>query len=167
MQITGKISSPGTNPPSNYTPAILTETGTSSFNVLTNYNITTYIVGSITNGVTNNPTVAWTYDPGSLPANGSQYYGNPAIVASHAYSIIGTYANIATGMNYIVLRNPWGNQINPDDPSLGALQASLAQGTWTPMANAPNVNFGNQADGIFALESSVFDLVFAGFGWVC
>lgn len=135
----------------------------SSFDVLTQ-NI---MIFNATNGRATSAAVAWTVDAGSLPAGYEKCFQNFAIVPNHTYSIIGTYVNTATNTNYIVLRNPWGNKIVPKDPSFASL--NLASGTWKPSPNTSayaNVMFGNQSDGIFALESSLFDHLFGGFGWV-
>jgi hypothetical protein len=67
---------------------------------------------------TNNPTVAFTYDssdPSSLtssstvsgkvaPTGSGVKYVNDLLVASHSYTLLGTYTE--SGKNYVVLRNP-------------------------------------------------------------
>ncbi len=150
-----------------FTPAYLGNNSegvpyTSSFDVLTQ-NI---MIFNATNGRATNAAVAWTVDAGSLPKGYENCFQNFAIVPNHTYSVIGTYTNTATKLNYIVLRNPWGNKIVPADPSFASL--NLATGTWKPSSNTAayaNVIFGNLYDGIFALPSSLFDHLFAGFGW--
>ena len=144
-------------PPTQYNPANLGGWGNSSYDVLTKCNL----VG----GVTSWATVVWTYDSGSIPNNASAYFYNPALIPCHAYSVLGGFTN-AAGVSYVVLRNPWGNQIDPvNDATLNSLKGSLSTDSWMP-ANGPTIKFGSNADGIFALESSVFDKCFTGFGWV-
>jgi len=76
-----------------------------------------YKISSGISAMTTTPMVAWTYpteseanrangvDPAVNPEKSAKYT-NDAIVAQHAYSILGVH--FAEGKKYIVLRNPWG-----------------------------------------------------------
>jgi hypothetical protein len=129
--------------------------GTTSYDILNNINNT----GT---GATLYATVAWTYD--SPPAAYPEYYGNAVLAASHAYSVLGIIT--INSINYIILRNPWGNVISLTDPSVTPLIGSLAQGTWNPDTSGLTIQLGNSPYGIFGLEKTAFDQCFAGFGWV-
>jgi hypothetical protein len=117
------------------------------------------------NGLTHYATVAWTYADATqiVPPGVPALYDTDVLVPSHAYSLLGLYSN--ANKDYIVLRNPWGNMINPANLTAGLLKDSLASGTWSP-TGSPQVTFGNAADGIFGLEKGIFDTCFEGFGWV-
>jgi len=98
-----------------------------------------------------NPMVAWTY--GTAPAGVN--YASAAIVANHAYSILGwSYAN---GQQYVVLRNPWG-----------AYEATLdvETGTWMAYDTTYWRAVPLAAHGIFALRADIFKQYFAGYGRV-
>ncbi len=132
--VTGKssyISSVNGLPPTNYNPACIDpKWGTSSYDVLTKYNIS-WDAGYPNNGTTKNAMVAWTYDSGSIPTNCVKLYKNPAIVSNHTYSILGAYIDNANS-KYIVLRNPWGNQIDPNNAALRYSETLDGYGTMEP-----------------------------------
>lgn len=141
---------------------------TSSFEVLATRNCQQ--LGILGNAAwTAYPTVAWTHaavvgnmDPKS--------YNTDILVPSHAYSLLGLFVE-DYGNSYIVLRNPWANLINPssfpDNEDFNYLKQYLATGLWYPdQTDVPFVTFGNDADGIFAIRTELFDLCFEGFGWV-
>jgi hypothetical protein len=114
----------------------------------------------IANTATMNPTVAWTY--GSEPAGYPGYYGNTALIANHAYSILGTVT--IKNNYYIILRNPFGAKIDPiNDTGLAQVKASLAAGSWSPDGGTTQITLGDY--GIFGFEKTAFDTCFAGFGW--
>lgn len=106
-----------------------------------------------------NPMVAWTY--GSAPSPDVNY-ANAAIVANHAYSILGWgYVN---NQEYIILRNPWGTYeatLNIEGGTWAAWDQPYygGSGWWRPITLATT-------DGIFGLRSDTFKKYFAGFGWV-
>ena len=128
--------------------------GGGSYNILSKYN-------SIFNGYsarTQFPTVAWTR-PTDAKCPGM--YNNNALWQSHSYSILGTYAD-TTG-NYIVLYNPWERTVNAGDSSLSKLK--LALGNWQADSTF-GMNLTGVTNGIFGLETSLFDTCFEGFGWV-
>lgn len=138
--------------------------GATSYNTLLTYDSVTCTNPS--HHISLYPTVAWI---AGVRGNNANYYGNPAIVQQHAYSVLGLYKgydDTNTLKNYIVLRNPWANKIDRTAANLSAVKPYLAKGTWTSPEAAFSVTFGNKADGIFGLESSAFDNWFAGFGWV-
>lgn len=128
--------------------------GTTGFQVLENLNNP----GNLT---TKYPAVAWTFT--SPPGNCSQYYGNAAIVPSHSYSVLGRYTS--NNSKFVILRNPWGNHIDTSDTGLAPFGNSLASGVWTPDTSGLTINLGNNSNGIFGLETSVFEKCFDGFGW--
>jgi len=128
--------------------------GTTGFQVLENLNNP----GNLT---TKYPAVAWTFT--SPPGNCSQLYGNAAIVPSHSYSVLGRYTS--NNSKFVILRNPWGNNINISDPGLVPFGNSLASGLWTPDTSGLTINLGSNSNGIFGLETSVFEKCFDGFGW--
>jgi hypothetical protein len=123
-----------------------------SYDVLNAFDASSYLA---VNYITMFPTVAWTSDT-------VQASSNHAIVPSHAYSILGLLdkTNAAGGTdNYIVLRNPWANKIDPGNDT------RFATGNWTPESGL-TLTFGLIADGIFAIKADAFDTLFSGFGWV-
>jgi hypothetical protein len=145
---------------------------------------------------TTHPMVAWTYCTGSdtsdeeLASLGctdatrapTAIYSDEILVASHAYSILGTM--IDDGLKYVILRNPWGgapdNQggyclyapANPQyyhlaDPCSIYLYPYDYDGNATHDYLEPLVNGKRPVrDGIFGLRSDDFARFFAGFAWV-
>jgi hypothetical protein len=122
------------------------------------------------NGITRYPMVAWTYftadDANTCHPNTKISYGSEILVANHSYSILGTVKN--GGINYIVLRNPYGRLwgADPDDP---VLKNYLYTGTWSPPSLGNCSAFSlpmTTIDGIFALSDDQFELYFQAFGWV-
>ncbi|MGB9177454.1 MAG: hypothetical protein WCB46_12085 [Methanoregula sp.] len=116
-----------------------------------------------TSMITANPTVAWTKD--SCP----DY--SPALVARHAYSILGTFTLNNNGITkYIVLRNPWGIEIDMSKIDANLLP-SLAQGGqqgdgYCPPGLDKEIIFGTTSPhGIFGLNDTAFKTYFGGFGW--
>ena len=133
---------------------------------------------------TTNPSVTFTYDSGdplitqnphtgvTAPPGSGVTYNSDLLVASHSYTVLGTFAE--SGMNYVVLRNPWGfvksvtqNNCNP------------VPNTTVHLANGPLAGFygpgqprslwdgnGNTMDGVFALDSATFSSYFRGFSWI-
>jgi len=138
----------GSIPPTIYTAAF-PPGGKSNYQILTEQNHS--------GGLTMFATVAWTY---AEPPQGTEnYFTTDVIVPSHAYSIIGFYYDGTD--NYIVLRNPWANKIDPNNNAI----LQLASGKWEPQ-NSPAITFGTASDGIFGLKTTLFDQLFEGYGWV-
>lgn len=85
-------------------------------------------------------------------------FNNSGLVAWHCYSILGwIYAN---SEQYIVVRNPWGNTPATLD---------VDNGLWTPIEQfGPSEVLGLNlpANGVFALQASLFQQCFASYGWV-
>ena len=103
------------------------------------------------------PMVAWTYGSDKdapTPIN----YANAALVANHAYSILGW--DYRDGQEYIVLRNPWGYHeatLNVENGTWYAYDGSF----WYPVSLPPKLSHG-----IFALRADTFQQYFAEYGVV-
>jgi hypothetical protein len=113
-------------------------------------------VGTVISTMTTKPTVAWTkatpFDPNI----------KNALVASHGYSVLGTFTPDNGATQFIILRNPWGNDFNTN------ILADLAQGgsyQHTNMTSAQPLG-PSSTMGIFAINNNAFKTYFAGFGWV-
>jgi len=94
------------------------------------------------------PMTAWT------PATGPDF-GSANIVANHCYTVLGWATR--NGVNYIVLRNPWGI-VEPS--GLNTIQGVVTffdQSFWRPINTIAN-------DGVFAFEMGAFKTFFAGLG---
>jgi hypothetical protein len=140
----------GAIPPTIYTAAV-PPGGKSNYQILTEQNSSA--------GLTMFATVAWTH--AEPPAGYEAYFTTEVIVPCHAYSLIGFYYDGTD--NYIVLRNPWANKIDPNNNDFNLLD--LASGTWSPQ-NSPAITFGAASDGIFGVKPALFDQLFEGYGWV-
>jgi hypothetical protein len=159
-EITGKAYWPNTahpNPAAKDTTAYKIDAthNPDCYQLLNDYNKTNKkTVDNVISTMTMYPTVAWTKD--AFPDI------SPALVASHSYSVLGTFTPNSGGTKYIVLRNPWGIAFNT------GILASLAQsGAYQPSTINSAITLGNNSTlGIFALENSAFNSYFAGFGWV-
>ncbi|KQC04894.1 MAG: hypothetical protein APR53_02565 [Methanoculleus sp. SDB] len=102
------------------------------------------------------PMAAWTYESENQ-APAPVTYDTDALVANHSYSILGIF-NPPTGGHYIVLRNTFGTGAEePDD--------GIAHGVWKYEGNPAGINL-DIADGIFALEKTLFHDYFEAFGYV-
>jgi hypothetical protein len=100
------------------------------------------------------PMVAWTYSSGSVAPTPIDY-NSAALVANHAYSILGW--DYKDGQEYIVLRNPWGYYeatLNVESGSWYAYDGSF----WYPVPLS--------SQGVFALRADTFQQYFAGYGVV-
>jgi hypothetical protein len=106
------------------------------------------------------------------PKSSGVAYNSDLFVASHSYSVLGSY--IQNGTNYILLRNPWG-QIRTVVNSMAAakfLDATLNISgfgpLWIPDPNIKNCPVANYIlqDGVFAMRFDKFGLYFRGLGWV-
>jgi hypothetical protein len=80
--------------------------------------------------------------------------------ANHTFTIMGVYQT--GGVQYVILRNPWGHSGNSADFS-GALRGHLAANLTTLPAPLGTTNLGNE--GIFGLDSQAFMRYFEEFGW--
>jgi hypothetical protein len=103
--------------------------------------------------VSNKAAVAWTK---------SQVMPDTSLYASHTYSILGSYIP-ASGVKYLVLRNPYGNQtgaqiLNPE-PSTSVSRDTI---NW---ANR-GIYLNDTTDGIFAYNLADFKLNFAKYAIV-
>lgn len=104
--------------------------------------------------ITKYPTVAWTKD--TCPAY------SPALVASHAYSVLGTFTPNNGTTKIIVLRNPWGIPFQT-----GILNDLAQSGSYKPPTADIAISLGaSSTRGIFGVKNAVFNNYFAGFGWV-
>jgi hypothetical protein len=132
------------------------------------------------------PTVAFTYgtqDPliagaqiGTVntaypaPKGSGVKYNTDLFVASHSYSILGTYSRGA--VNYVLLRNPWG-QIRTINQTMAATYgidanvkvAGFTNDLWVPVT-VNGVTSNMVQDGVFGLEFNKFALYFRGLAWV-
>jgi len=98
-----------------------------------------------------NPMTCWTY--GTAPAGLD--YGAANVVANHCYTILGWA--YASGIEYLVVRNPWGYHEATLDVLSGSWQA-YDSSFWRPVSL-------NSA-GVFAIKASTFQKYWAGFGVV-
>lgn len=87
-------------------------------------------------------------------------YNCAGLAANHTFTIMGVYQT--GGIQYVVLRNPWGHSGNSADFS-GALRGHLAANLTTLPAPLGTTNLGNE--GIFGLDSQAFMRYFEEFGW--
>ncbi len=87
-------------------------------------------------------------------------YNSAGMPANHAFTLMGLYQ--IYGVQYVVLRNPWGHFGNSTDFS-GALRGHLAATLTTLPAPLGTTNLGNE--GIFGLDSQAFMRYFEEFGW--
>ncbi len=104
-----------------------------------------------------NPMVAVTYQSAAA-APISIDYATAGLVAWHVYSILGWIFD--GNLEYIVLRNPWGNT---------PATLNIDKGPWTPIeqiASGLTFSLNLPAGGVFALRSDTFQQYFESYGWV-
>jgi hypothetical protein len=136
------------------------------------------------------PTVAFTYGTQDPAISGTQIgtpnttnpaprgsgvtYNNDLFVASHSYSVLGTYSRTVGGVttNYVLLRNPWGQVRTISKPMAGtyALDANetlpgFANNLWVPVTVNKVTTYMLQ-DGVFGVDFNKFALYFQGLAWV-
>jgi hypothetical protein len=100
-----------------------------------------------------NPMTAWTYSSGAA-SDKKIVYADANIVASHCYTVLGwAYRD---GVEYIILRNPWGNTEATTSVLTGNVW--LYDISWWRPINLATV------DGTFAISASAFKTYFAGLG---
>jgi hypothetical protein len=95
------------------------------------------------------PMTAWTY------GSSDKTYTGTNVVASHCYTILGW--SYIRGKRYIVLRNPWGVTEPAGLNTYQGLISFFDGSFWRPIQMTGN-------DGVFALETNSFKVLFAGIG---
>lgn len=120
---------------------------------------------AIWNDVRANCRGSWTFNPmaactyaSAAAAPSPVTFSDSGLVAWHCYSILGWI--YASNIQYIVVRNPWGNTPATLD---------VDNGLWAPIEQfGPSEVLGLNlpANGVFALEATLFQQCFASYGWV-
>jgi len=123
---------------------------------------------ALANGIfipTKKPVTAYTYFSGdTVPPEANSpvrvVYDSPGMPANHAFSILGLYQY--AGIQYVVLRNPWGLTSYPAD-----FNADCQQYLSTTLATIPKAAYIRDLayEGIFTLQSSCFMRYFEAFIW--
>jgi len=120
-------------------------------NALTGHDIWQTVRANSLSYRTFNPMTCWTY--GAAPAGLD--YGAANVVLNHCYTILGW--SYAAGVEYVVLRNPWGYH----EATLDVLSA-----TWQPYDSSFWRPVSLNTAGVFAIKADTFKRYWAGFGVV-
>ncbi len=114
------------------------------------------------------PAVAWTH----LTAPAGVTYSSDAIVANHAYSLLGLFVKDVNN-RYVILRNPFGpcwfgdpELPNPNDLASGIYSVGVNTQCSNTAPFSKNLETSIFDDGIFGLKIEVFKTHFNKFGWM-